>query len=354
MEQVEVRRVSARKQALVYLVALAVYTALVYGPFLWAGPVPEGLERVAGVPQRLIDEAPRWVPRLNSILLLYIASASVFFLTTQLVDRPMWLASFAAVLFMANPVKGEVMYALGGPDYMRPAAMELLGLATYAYARKHSRDTALQLAAFAIFCRILLEPIRGDWDVITGEMFLAHLWPLALVHLLVPEAREGRGVTLGKGMLVAVAIAVVLGIMPINWAFPTPILLSLYPIGLLPETQALLTLWPWLELGLCCLAGVAFVLIYRKSRHPALLFGGAGAVGYWWLMGPREVDMVTLQGGDALLVPAALVSVGLAGLVHSILRHPKWFRPMVLLTALWCVVYFVLQVRAGMAWTPSE
>ena len=62
------------------------------------------------------------------------------------------------------------------------------------------------------------------------------------------------------------------------------------------------------------------------------------------------MDLVQGTGGGTLIVPIALIAVAFSALCYRVIQHPKWVRPVVSLTTLLCLFFFILQAQANLAW----
>lgn len=347
-------RRSRRAQTTVYLIALAVYLCAIYLPFLWMPPLPQdaayakwGLDLpwhtwIYEAQPHLFGASPV-VFRLQNYLLLFGCSVVLFFLTARLVGPPLWLASFSAVLFMANPAKGPIIYSSAGFAYFSALLFSFLALHSYARWREQGRYP-LWLGSLGLAClAMVLQPVHA-WLVV----------PLFFLHQFYGDQRDWKHF--------AAALLVLWG----GWGLlfgqmfppegftrhPMVCMLPLYPIGFLPDTVEFFNRFVWLEWGCLLFWTLLGVQLWKKVRHPALALGwGSGLL---IMLLSASPDLVTLARGEVLLLPMALVHIGLAAVVQCVWQHPKWRKSAVLLTAFWCVVFFVLQVRAGLMWWPAE
>jgi hypothetical protein len=58
-----------------------------------------------------------------------------------------------------------------------------------------------------------------------------------------------------------------------------------------------------------------------------------------------------VQAADGnMMLPLCFMLLGFAELCRMIIQHPKWRRPMVLLTSLLCVVFFGIQIQVNWTW----
>ncbi len=129
-----------------------------------------------------------------------------------------------------------------------------------------------------------------------------------------------------------------------------PLCLILYPIGFLPETLERFQNQYWLILVCCMVIVVMFFALAYASRHRGFVFGILAAMCLRFLQGSNPFDVVHMIGGGQLLLPVAFMSIAFAALVHRVIQHPKWLRPMIFLTAALCVVFFGLQFQMNMIW----
>lgn len=292
---------------------------------------------------RLFQDNP--VPyRLVNLVCLYGIMLAMFFYVRHTARGPWWLGSLAATLLMAHPVKSEAVLYLSGVRELIPALLLLSSLAVYAadvrVCRLWKYLIALGLGAAAMFANI-------------GNVCLALIVLLHEALIATPEERNWRR------PLPFLALAVLCAVLDFEgWRallvehrvlFP-PLHFVVYPIGLLPETVTFFKDHPLLHALSISTEVACFAWIAWKVRHPTLTLGLLAAViaGYAWCRLP--VDPVELTGGGQLLLSAAFLSVALAGFCAAVWRHPKWRRPLVLLTSLLCVLFFALQIREILAW----
>jgi hypothetical protein len=274
--------------------------------------------------------------RIANLLLLYGCMVGVFFITKAVVKGPWWLGSLAAVLMMANPLKTEAMLATTGITAMLPAFLAITGIAFAVWPFEFQKERRRANIAGVFFVGLAM--------IGSPAYFLA---PLVIICL--QWCNESQQFS-------TAAIWVVVGVFGIQIAFllqslsfqPTDGLLSLfltvYPIGLLPETAAALAGSFWLSVGAATLIVVAWLVLWRATRHPALLWCGLAAIILRVSM--PAIDLVTMAGGGTMILPIALVAIGFAAVCHSILQHPAWPRHVVFLTTVLCLVLFGLQIRA--------
>lgn len=291
-----------------------------------------------------------WIPgyHLANLALLYGCMVAIFFLTRNIVRGPWWMGSLAATLFMANPVKSEAVLNLSGIQDLLPAFLALVSLACYA---SHVRDEKiirylLSIVFFALGAVCL--PVRVTMvlayflieAVIAGheERNLWRIIPFFILVVLfgVLDDIELQDILRGHnldplGMFV-------------------PLVLILYPVGFLPETMdrlqghyGLVAFYAFIMIAM--ILGLAYV-----SRHRAFVFGILAAVCLRLFQGDNSFDVVHMIGGGQLLLPVAFMSIAFAALVHRVIQHPKWLRPMVFLTTVLCVVFFGLQFQMNMIW----
>ncbi len=270
--------------------------------------------------------------RVANLLLLYGCMVGVFFLTKAVVKGPWWLGSLAAVLMMANPVKTEATLAVTGITAMLPAFLAITGTLVAVWPFKKLSDAANVVGAVLIglamygspayllapFVVICLQWCNGSLRIGSAALWgIFALWIIAVVY-------ESMRFAPTDGLL--------------------SLFLAVYPIGLLPETAAALAGSLWLSVGAAALIVVAWLVLWRVTRHPAVLWCGLAATILRLSMPP--IDLVTMAGGGTMILPIALVAIGFAAVCHSILQHPAWPRHVVFLTTVLCLVFFGLQIRA--------
>jgi hypothetical protein len=289
-----------------------------------------------------------WWPgyHIVNLMLLYACMVSIFFLTRRALRGPWWLGSLAAVMTMASPVKSEAVLALSGVMELLPAGLSLLTLLLYA-ADVQRPGVVKQAGAVAVYW-------LGVFGA--GAAPLLAFVPLLWEGVLLPpeERRWGRVLLLAALGLAALAWRVISPEYPLEAAGLTahfaPLLLVLYPLGLLPETLAHFAAAPWLGglLGLGLAAGV--LMLWRATRSPGLLWGVLSALLVRVLHTPQPVDLATLEGGGSLFLSLALANMAFAAFCFHAVQHPKWHRPIVFLTTMLCVVLFLMQAQSNMKW----
>jgi len=288
------------------------------------------------------DIAPLY--HVVNLALLFGCMAAVFFLTLRLVGGPVWLASLAAVLLMANPVKSEATLHLTGAADLLPA---FLGLTAVACFVRHGQVRTARSGVVA-------------WTLLVGAVLLFRenvclALPLVLHERMVVERR--RSSRLRAAMLTALTlVACGLYWSPDMWnaldplRMFAPLGLLPYPIGLLPETASQFHASPALAYGALVLAIVFLVYLDRRVRAPVFTFAAASLFAVRLLRGGLDIDPVHMTGGGALIVPLGFFSIGVAALCRRIMLHPRWPRPVVLLTTAICVLLFLLQVTSLVSW----
>lgn len=279
--------------------------------------------------------------RMLNALLLYACMVGVFLLTRAVVKGPWWLGSLAAVLMMANPLKSAAFLSAGGMLHLLPALFAIWGilLAVWPFQKNG--------AAWGVLGGILILLAQNE-----GIEYAF----CPLVIILLRCASVGVQVI---PMLVCVALNV--WTVAIQWdalrelSF-TPdrflaLLLAVYPIGLLNGTRDFLTAHPAAAWGsvLCMLA--AWLGLWRWSKHPAVLWCGLAALALRFAAAP--VDLVSMAGGETMILPIACIAMGFAAICHRIMLHPQWPRQVVFLTTCVCLLFFGLQIRALKHWTDA-
>lgn len=283
---------------------------------------------------------------LVNMLLLYACMVTVFFCTRLVVRGLWWLGSLAAVLMMANPLKSEAVLHLSGVQDLLPAWLALLALLFHALHLRHRRWWIFP-GALVVFALAVL-PFRANqalflviacMECVMVEKGNRLQIPVRLIpfFLLSLVAMGAQGIVWRTGLLTTPASIL-------------PLWLVFYPIGLLPETAA----WFYQFPILAALAGLAIVFlifgIHRLSRNAAMFGLALGACAWCAWQSMQSVDLVQMNGGGAMIVPMALLTMAFAALCGQIQRLPKWRRPIVFLTTLLCAVFFVLQARSNLAW----
>jgi hypothetical protein len=314
-----------RRPALFFLGTNLVYLLLVHAPafYYWPGHAAELL------------------PHLGA---LYLCMVAVFFLTRVSLDGHWWLCSLASASFLANPLKTEAIFSSDGLYMLLMSAAAIGSVACYGAWRRSGWHTLLAPTVF-LFC------IPTLWSTLgLGLLPVVLLWE----WLIMPNARRPWPVLC---LLLIIALAGTCLHAAVFSGFSTqpaqlfaPLALVLYPIGLLPQNAARAVDLPWLTLACAGFALWVLYLIHRKARHPVLVFAIGSALATRALQLHWDVDLVSLKGGSVLLPVIAWAGVGVAALCQRMQQHPKWRKPVVFLTTLWCIVLFSLQVRSIVQW----
>ncbi|MCC6145458.1 MAG: hypothetical protein IT368_16755, partial [Candidatus Hydrogenedentes bacterium] len=296
-----------------FIVANILYLLLVH---VWILGIPVlGRDLGSGAadnPLHLLFGEAAFLYQAVNILLLWICMISLFFLTRLALRGPWWLGSLSATLFMANPVKTEALVLHSGFADLWPAATALVSLALYA---GHTRRPARLYygAAFVFFILAVASPR----NVLLFLVFLLY------ERLLVPRQSRRYGRLFPFAAAFVAALFIHLGPDQVRGAAADPIAsflplyLILYPIGLLPETAHALMSWtPWFWIGAAIVA-LVLGLIYRKARHPAILFAVSSMLVLRLFQGEAFVEPVHLTGGGALLLPAAFFYLGISAIIRQ-------------------------------------
>ncbi len=324
-----------------FLVMDAVYLLAVFGWTIFLPPLGRDYAWLA-------NWAPfgDYVPVYHAvnIVLLYAAMVLVFFLTRLATGGPWWLGSVAAVVFMAHPLKAEAVLNLCGMRDLIPAVLSLAALTAYAAARMKPGRFVACLTAVLFAAATLLVPGQG------GLFFAIAAWELCMVP------RGQQRVTVLMPFLGLAAVGWILH-PPIVMAAPAgltgafwPIMYLAYPIGVLPETAAVLHAQPHLAVLALAGAAVLAVVLARAVRHPAFTLGLMAAAGLVLFGENRPVDPVHLIGGGRMLSGIALFSVALTGVFHRLLHHPAWPKATVWATSVLCIVLMIMQAQSNLAW----
>lgn len=338
------------------LIADALYLLLVFGWMLFLPPPGRDYAALANpdllgpVPGRLFSGMMHLfnghvsLYYLVNLILLYLCMVTLLILARTLGKGPWWLGSVAAVLFMANPVKTEAILSLGGIQFLLPGLTGLTVLLVYAVCRKGSGVPSRWLPLFAYTASILACPdtipvflvlVVLEWcffQKIPGKR--ERLWPIVILGVL--------------AFLVSGQWAFAGALRPANMF--APLYLVLYPIGMLPDTVASFSAWPLLGWACALLLVATAVWLMRRARDPLITFGLLGAAAFRLLQGSRPVDPVTLSGGGALLIPAALLSLAACAGFHVMMRHPRWRSSVVRTSTLLCVAAMLCQGWVNWNW----
>jgi len=363
-------------------VALLLYLIVVYAASLWVRPLgrdyaaladPGSLPPIAG---RLfaweIAAFGGWAPGYHvvNLVILYGCMLALYRFVRLTIPGPFWLGTLAAALFMANPVHSEAVLNLSGVADLVPAFFALLALAVYARHVVNARwwTGPVTLAAFAM---AVLPYARNFPLIIVAAAYQWAAWRQKKLNVC--PSNEGTPPaacslrwrcplcpTLLVPMATVTALAAYLhpGLFRVENIEPAgmfaPLYLIFYPIGLLPETAYAFYQHPWL--GWLAAAAVLFViaLVYRKARQPVIAFGLVSMAGMRLFQGGEFFDPVHMLGGGRLLVPNALFCVALVGLFYRITDHPKWRRPVIMMTTLLAVVFFAMQIMFIVRWREAS
>lgn len=344
-----------------FLIAMLFYLCLVYANTLYIYPMGRDyclLSVHCGYDTLMprswitweIDLFGKWVPgyHLMNLILLYGCMVALFFLTRHVVRGPWWMGSLAAVLFMANPVKSEAVLNLTGIQDLLPVFLALVSLACYA---AHVRNSQWEKYLLSI---VLFAPAMY-W----ARSHLALVLAYVLIEIIIADRQERRLWRCIPFLLLFLFIAPVemKNILRHNssdpWDFMgmfMPLHLIPYPIGFFPETlEGLQEQYGYVFVYCTIFVGVIIGLAYA-SHHRAFVFGILAAMSLRLYQGNNPFDVVHMIGGGQLLLPVAFISIAFAALVHRVIQHPKWLRPMIFLTAVLCVVFFGLQFQMNMIW----
>ncbi len=328
-------------KGIAFLAMDAVYLMAIFGWTLFLPPLGRDYAALANYAP-FGDKITEY--HVLNLALLYLAMVLVFFLTRLATGGPWWLGSVAAVLFMAHPLKTEAVLNLCGMKDLIPAILSLAALTAYGLARIQPRWPVACLTGILYAAASLLVPGQG------GLFFAVLTWEGCVV------AREKRRF----GILLPF-----LGIAALGWfLFPPipavpafspagafwPMVYLGYPLGLLPETAAMLRVHPILPMAV--LGGLAFAMVVtaRSVRHPAFTLGLLAALGFTVFGGDRLLDPVQLIGGGRMLPAIALFAIAVAGLFHRIIHHPAWPKPAVWASSMLCLMLMAMQVHTNLAW----
>lgn len=345
-----------RYKGLYDAVALFLYTSVVYGWALNVHPLGRDYARLGGHLQDL-PVPTAWLLRwemaafdgpvgyhLINLALLYVSMLFVYKLTAYVIRGPWWLGTLAATLYMANPVHSESVLNLTGVVDILPALCALVALVAYghvAYYPSHWKyATALVLMGLAVLA--------------FPENTFVGLLPLLFEGLALNVERRRWVRALPAAAITAAGIVVHSGAMLERGFAPehmwAPLYLLFYPIGFLPESAQRFQAQPWLGWLAAVTVAFVFVLIYRKARRPAILFGLCAMLVIRLFPSDRPVDPVHLVGGGQLVLANVFFIVGLVALFYRMMDHPRWRATIVGFTTLLCVIFFIIQMRSNLAW----
>jgi hypothetical protein len=339
---------------------LLFYTGLVYVWGLWVHPMGRDYAALANRGEDLPFLADRifawevatfggWVVpyHLVNAAVLYACVWCVMHLTNYTIRGLWWFGTWAAAVFMANPVHTESVLNISGIGDLVPAFFALLALTAYAYhAYRPRRWTyAASLVAFAM----AVAPYPRH-----AFLFLV----IVLFEILITKPEHRRFSRLLP--YVAMGIAAI----GFHWqtivetsvnvrAWFAPLYFTFYSIGFLPENAVAMRTDQWIAWVAAVAVAVVFILIYRKARRPAMLFAVLGMFVVRLFPSERIVDPVHLTGGGELVLASALFSVGCAALFYRCMDHPKWAVPMVGITTAIAFIAVLVQIRAEMNWVQA-
>ncbi|MFP4502217.1 MAG: hypothetical protein ACLFTT_14545 [Candidatus Hydrogenedentota bacterium] len=338
-------RRNARRAARVFLTSNCVYLLVVYVWSLGLGPVGADHVLLGGADSPAVVRVLYALLggfhlgyQVVNLLLLYGCMAAVFFLTNALVRGPVWMGSLAMALLMAHPVKSDAVLPLTSTPLLGANLLVLAGMACYA-AHTRCGGTVLYALAVALFVPSLCVPAMAG----------AALVPLVIEFVALP--REARRCWRPTPFF---ALAVVNAIVHTHHfdaaGMFAPLAVIGYPIGFLPETAAGLSEQPllgWVAGGavVVVLGGLAWALRSRAFVF-ALLAMALVRLGN----GGQFVDPYHLLGGGQLFLSIAMANIAFAAFCRRVIQHPKWHRPIVVMTTVLCLVFFGMQIRTIFAW----
>jgi len=290
-----------------------------------------------------------------NLALLYGCMLALYRFARLAIPGPFWLGTLAAALFMANPVHSEAVLNLAGVGDLAPAFFAFVALAAYAehHARRRSWTCALAVVTFAL----AVLPYRQNVMLVIVPAFYVWLKSREPQPDACSDSAKGTcavACPLCSTLLVPLAAITAasmvfhLDLFAVENLHPArmfaPLYLIFYPIGLLPETAYTFHRNPWLGWVAALAVLIIITLIYRKARRPAILFGLASMAGMRLFQGGDFIDPVHMIGGGKLLVSNGLFNVALVALFYRIAEHPKWRRPIIMMTTLLAAVFFAMQI----------
>lgn len=351
-ESTEEKKPRKKPGAPFFLVAMTFYLLLVHGTSL-LGAGAGGLD----VPGQQYPDTWPWINSLLNtlgatalssavwgMLLLYGCMVCIFLLTRLLVPGPIWLGSLAGTFVMAHPVKTEILFSPTGLYYALATFLALAATLFYARQRILGSNRAYGVSVILFAAAVLPFSVNG-----------ALLVALFMIELFLGDPDTRNWLKLLPMALIAAAggwfhiETLYADIAPLS-AMYAPLLLVLYPIGLLPATVASmaaspLEAWFWAVV----LVGLLALVLWKVPSNPFRCMVLA-LLCFRFFPGAFEVDMTTLDGGGQLFYPLALMGIALAALSAWCMRFEAWGQPVVALTTILCVVLFVLQFQANRAY----
>lgn len=347
----------ASRRALINTVAMLVYLVVVYAWSLNVWPLgrdyaalasrgaqmPFGARHLFSLEMDLFGAWPVGYHVVN-LALLYVSMVLIYHLVGMLVRGAQWLGTLAAVLFMANPMHSEAVLNISAVADLLPFVFALGAVVAYV---KYRRTDSLLL----LFVSLGLFSVA----VLPSPLY-AFLVAIPVLYELLIAGREKRR---------ALPVLPFLAVSAVSWFIHahtladgyvfskmfTPLYFIFYPIGFLPETARAYHESPWLGwLSGAVVLGVA-ALICRAAGRRVIVFGllSMGAVRLF--QGYHFIDPVHMTGAGVLLLPNVFFNVSLVALFQRIMSHPKWRKPVVMLTTFLCLFFFSLEIRSIRAWT---
>ena len=331
-----------------FFIADAIYLLVVYAFFLTLPPLGRDYAALARPDSLLFfgklvtlfgDHA--WAYLLVNLLLLYGCMALILILTRYLTNGPWWLGSVAAVLFMANPVKTEAVLNISGIRELWPVFMALITLLVYIKCRQSESYSIRLMPLSAYLIAILTGPINitlfAVIMVLEYTLFKKHsrCWmPMTLVGIiaLLMNGQAFMPAAFHPAKMFA------------------PLFYIVYPIGMLPDTVDFFLYWPLSGYAVGIAVACIGLWLIRKVNNSAFTFGLLGAVAFRICQGSVAVDPITLAGGGQLILPAALVSIAIAGFFHAMLKNQHWQKSVVRITTLFCIAAMCCQIWVNVQW----
>ncbi len=144
--------------------------------------------------------ATRWAALADVIpialfMLLYLATACVFFLRTGIWLTALFLAAFVGLLSVAGGLCGEAGLCLNGSEGYLPALFALLGIGTWLAAKRHPAAASILLAGLVFAVSITFRSLdRALCDFLSvggytlGSHFIWHLLNAVTLYLLLRAA----------------------------------------------------------------------------------------------------------------------------------------------------------------------
>ena len=285
-----------------------------------------------------------------NLCFLYATTLVVYALTRLLIPKsPIWIATLAAALFMANPVHTDAVLLLSGVSDLLPAVVGLGALTLYVWTSRPEKAPTRTVNAIAAW--VAVAAAVAMFRELVGLGLAVALYEGMIVG---PERRAPVLSRIAGILLFGAGVAIHGNSWNSRAVDPTamfaPLYFIAYPIGFLPENARLFYDWPVLGWLSALVVALLIFLVHRKTRHAVMLFGIFAAFAFRVMQGDGEVDPVHLAGGGNLLIESALLSIALVIVFARMMSHPKWRTIVITGTTLFALFVFVVQARVVFDW----